>query len=226
MNSGICHVIVAAGSGSRFGGSLPKQFCMLGSRPVLMETIGRMRRAGGDLLLVISSDMEDMWRDMCLRHSFESPVTVAGGSTRWESVRNALAHPLALNASVITVHDGARPLPDTDLIDRVTSIPDGVDGNIPVIAVTDSLRRCRADGSSEAVDRSLYRAVQTPQAFRGDSLRKAYSLPYSPKFTDDASVMEAAGFTRLQMVEGNPRNIKITRPGDIDIALIYLNSAE
>nr|MBD5377504.1 2-C-methyl-D-erythritol 4-phosphate cytidylyltransferase [Bacteroides sp.] len=227
MTGKICHIIVAAGSGSRFGAAMPKQFCLMAGRPVLMETIERMRRFGGEsagILLVVSADMEAEWLRMCAAHGFESPATVHGGASRWESVSHALSHPLAQEAEVITVHDGARPLLTRELLQRVTAV--SAHGNIPVIEVTDSLRRIGEDGGSEAVDRSRYRAVQTPQAFRGELLRQAYALPFSPEFTDDASVMEAAGFTDLQLTEGDPRNIKITRPGDIDIAELYLSSMQ
>lgn len=221
----VCHIIVAAGSGSRFGAALPKQFCMMGERPVVMETIDRMRRFGGEdaeVILVISPEMDGAWRQMCAERGFLSPAVVYGGATRWESVRNALAHPAAAAASVITVHDGARPLLTAPLLARVLDIAPDAAGNIPAVAVTDSLRRIGPGGSSAAVDRSEFRAVQTPQAFRGDLLRRAYRLPYSPEFTDDASVMEAAGFTRLDIVEGHPANIKITHPGDIEIAMVHL----
>lgn len=87
-----------------------------------------------------------------------------------------------------------------------------------MVEVTDSLRR--TDGTPVA--RADFRAVQTPQAFRADLLRQAYCLPYSPVFTDDASVMSAAGFTDIAMVEGDSMNLKITRPADLDIAGIYL----
>lgn len=218
----VCHIIVAAGSGSRFGASLPKQFCRMCGRPVLMETIDRMRRFGGeaDIVVVLSRDMQGMWADMCREASFVSPVTVDGGATRWESVRNALATDEAQRAGVITVHDGARPLLSAGLMERVMDLKE--QGNIPTVAVTDSLRRLGPDDGSEAVDRSVYRAVQTPQAFRGPLLREAYERPYSPVFTDDASVMEAAGFTDLRLVEGDARNIKITHPGDIEVAALYM----
>ena len=222
----VCHIIVAAGSGCRFGATLPKQFCLMGERPVVMETISRMRRFGGedaDILLVISADMEGLWQELCESHSFVSPPTVHGGATRAESVRNALAHPLARKADIITVHDAARPLLTQRLMDAVMALRPGSHGNIPVVKVTDSLRMVGKDGSV-AVDRSEFRAVQTPQAFRGEMLRKAYEQPLSPAFTDDASVMEAAGFSRLDLVEGDSCNIKITNPGDIDIALLYLNN--
>ena len=219
----ICHIIVAAGSGSRFGARLPKQYCLLGNRPVLMETIDRMRRYGGDgaeIVLVISADMRHLWDDICEQHKFVTPTIVYGGATRWESVRNAIATTAAQSADVITVHDGARPIITRQLMDRVMAV-DG-DGCIPVVEVTDSLRRILPDGRSEAADRSVMRAVQTPQAFRGDMLRHAYTLPYSPAFTDDASVMEAAGHNALRLVDGDPCNIKITRPGDIEIALMHM----
>lgn len=221
-----CHIIVAAGSGSRFGSSLPKQYCLMGERPVVMETIDRMRRFGGkdaEIVLVISADMEELWNELCDRHGFVSPPTVHGGASRAESVRNALSHPIALQADIITVHDAARPLLTQKLMDSVMALRSGSDGNIPAVNVTDSLRKVTESGSA-AVDRSEFRAVQTPQAFRGDLLRKAYQQPLSPTFTDDASVMEAAGFTGLDLVEGDPRNIKITNPGDIDIALLHLNN--
>lgn len=219
----VCHIIVAAGRGSRFGSEIPKQFCDMGGRPVLMETVDRIRRFGGHdaaVVVVISPSMMDEWARMCDGAAFVSPTVAAGGATRWESVRNALETAEALEADIITVHDGARPVVTAELMARVMDVRGH--GNIPVTGVTDSLRVVAGDGSSRAVDRAAFRAVQTPQAFRGELLREAYRQPYSPTFTDDASVMEAAGFNDLLLVDGDPRNIKITRPGDIEIARIYL----
>lgn len=190
---------------------------------MLFETITRMRRYGGagaEVLLVLSEAMTGYWRELCEKYEFESPEVVAGGATRWESVKRALEHPLAAEAAIITVHDGARPVVTGELMKRVMDLKR--QGNIPGVAVTDSLRIIDGD-DSKSVDRSLFRAVQTPQAFRGDLLRKAYNLPYDPSFTDDASVMEAAGFDELDIVEGDAANIKITRPGDIEIAALYLS---
>lgn len=211
----VYHIIVAAGSGVRYGADCPKQFCKLNGRPLLMTTVGKMQAAGGTLILVLNSEWIGPWTDMCAAYGFESPRVVAGGATRWESVRNAI-ETVPADADVITVHDGARPAVDTDTINRVVdAVVDGADGAIPVVAVTDSLREILPDGLSRAVDRSGFRAVQTPQAFRGQALKAAYRLPYRPGFTDDASVMEAAGFTCLKLVDGNPGNIKVTNPGDI-----------
>lgn len=104
------------------------------------------------------------------------------------------------------------------MVRRVTDACSGHQGAIPVVAVTDSLRR--VDGAP--VNRADFRAVQTPQAFRADLLRRAYELPESPGFTDDASVMTAAGFNDVAMVNGDVYNIKITNPMDLRIAALYL----
>lgn len=218
----ILHIIVAAGTGSRFGGALPKQFCLLAGRPVLMETIDRLRSYGrGKIVIVISSPMIDFWHKLCAQYSFVSPDIVEGGSTRYDSVRNAITA-YGNEAKIITVHDGARPLAGPDIMERVVSaIESGAEGVVPAIPVTDSLRRISSGGISEAVDRAMFRAIQTPQAFSGALLRKAYSLPYRPDFTDDASVAEATGAS-IAIVEGSPQNIKITHPADIVLAETYL----
>ncbi len=219
-------IIVAAGSGLRYGAPLPKQYCELGGRPVVMHTINALRAAipHARLTLVISSEMADLWQDFCLKHNFVSPAVVYGGSTRWESVRNALSA-ADRPADIVMVHDAVRPLVSRQLVDMLMdalSSDPGVDGAIPAVAVTDSLRMQLGDGLSKSIDRSSMRAVQTPQAFRGYRLRQAYDLPYRDCFTDDASVMEAAGFGNLKLTEGSSHNIKITNPGDIAIAEVLM----
>lgn len=220
----VTHIIVAAGTGSRFGAALPKQFCgLVGERPVLMTTIDRVAASGtGSIVVVISEPMLELWESLCRRHGFSSPEVVTGGATRWESVARALAT-VDDDVDIVTVHDGARPLVDSRVIANVLSpleADDSIDGTIPVIDMVDSMRIDTGDGRSKAVDRALYHAVQTPQAFRADRLKEAYRLPYRPTFTDDASVMEAAGFDRLDLVEGSSHNIKITRPEDIEVARV------
>lgn len=219
-------VIVAAGSGSRFGSDIPKQFVPLCGRPVVFYPIEAFRTAMPDaqITLVISPSMEELWRDLCAKHGFTSPRIVYGGATRWESVRNALgAYP---GRDTVYIHDGARPLVTPDLIKRLgAALSDGrADGALPAVALTDSIRELRGDGST-AVDRSHYRAIQTPQVFDGHKLKQAYRLPYSPTFTDDASVMEAAGFDGIVLVEGDSRNIKITHGGDIALAAYHIDNA-
>lgn len=216
-------IIVAAGSGSRFGSEIPKQFCLLAGKPVVMHAIERLRRAVPDArtIIVISKEEESRWNDLCIHHGFKSPAVAYGGATRWESVKNGLA---AIPAdakpnSVVLIHDGARPLVDTPTVKRVCQATINTDGAIPAVAINDSLRKIGEDGvSSEPVDRSDFRAIQTPQGFKLWSLREAYALPYQPLFTDDASVMAEAGFENVFLVEGSPDNIKITNPRDIAVA--------
>ncbi|MCM1163658.1 MAG: 2-C-methyl-D-erythritol 4-phosphate cytidylyltransferase [Muribaculaceae bacterium] len=213
------HIVVAAGSGLRYGGSLPKQFCMLWGRPVLMTTLERLAAAAPDaeMIVVLSPEMFGEWTGMCQRHDFRLPHrVVAGGSTRAESVRSGLSLVDAERVGWISVHDAARPMVTPAMFARMLDALPGADGVIPAIAVTDSLRVVEPDGRSHAVDRSLYRAVQTPQLFDGHKLLEANRLPLRPEFTDDASVMEAAGFTNLRVAQGEVANIKITHNGDID----------
>lgn len=217
----IYNIIVAAGSGSRFGAALPKQYCLMNGRPVLMHTIENMRVALPDshIVLVLNKDFVDYWAELCEQYSFVSPRVVVGGDSRWQSVKNAV-DTIPREAEVITVHDGARPIVDRMMVERLIAALDGAPGAIPVVSVTDSLRRVNEQGSAP-VDRSQYKAVQTPQAFHADKLVAAYSLPFNPTFTDDASVMAALGCD-VALVEGDTYNIKITNPLDIEIAQLYL----
>lgn len=218
-------VIVAAGKGSRFGGDLPKQFSLLGDRPVLMHTVIRIARTmpRANIVMVLSKEYIDYWERMCELYGFVSPAVVAGGDTRWESVKNAIESLKAMPDDVVMIHDGVRPIVQTEMVQRILSAMDNSDAVIPYVSLTDSLRQLDADGvSSHAIDRSQLVAVQTPQAFRADKLLEAYKLPYRDSFTDDASVYEAAGFGVPTLVEGSATNIKITRPRDIDIAALYM----
>lgn len=217
----IYNIIVAAGSGSRFGAALPKQYCLMNGRPVLMYTIENMRVALPDshIVLVLNKDFVDYWAELCEQYSFESPCVVVGGDSRWQSVKNAI-DTIPGDAEVITVHDGARPIVDRMMVERLIAALDEAPGAIPVVSVTDSLRQLNEQGSVP-VDRALYKAVQTPQAFQAEKLIEAYSLPFTPTFTDDASVMAAMGY-EVALVEGDTYNIKITNPLDIEIAQLYL----
>lgn len=235
-------IIVAAGTGSRYGGNLPKQFCDLGGRPLLMTTMERLHKCdeGCSLIVVLSREMTGLWQQMCEAHSFSIPHSIVeGGAARSLSVRNALdfIEGLPGEKGLIGIHDAARPVVTRSLIDGlIATVSEGADGAIPACAVTDSLRVMGDDGvSSEAVDRSRFRAVQTPQIFPASKLFDAYRrmLPHgdddtaaAARFTDDASVMEAAGYTRLRLSEGDPRNIKVTNPGDMEIAALYLGSID
>lgn len=220
------HIVVAAGSGSRYGGKLPKQFCDLGGRPLLMTTLERLHECTPDwrLIVVLSAEMTGDWKDMCREHGFTlAHDIVTGGATRAHSVKNAIDSVDAASAGYISVHDAARPVVTRGLISALIDGLDGADGVIPACKVTDSIRRVSPDGSSVAVDRSVLRSVQTPQIFHAAKLIEAYRQELHAGFTDDASLMEAAGFTGLRLVDGDPHNIKVTNPGDMAIAELYLS---
>lgn len=216
-------IIVAAGRGSRFGSDLPKQFCLLAGKPVLMRTIEAFRGPlpDAEIILVISKEMEGLWTDLCREHRFDSPRLTYGGATRWESVKRAVEAINPDDADIVMVHDGARPIVSADMVERLLSEMEHSTAAIPVVPVTDSLRIVM-DGGSQAIDRTPLRAVQTPQAFAGAAIKQMYALPYSPMFTDDASVYEAAGLGSPSLVAGSPSNIKITHPTDLAIAAALL----
>ncbi len=220
-------IIVAGGSGTRFGAEVPKQFLELGGRPILMRTIeafGENRDGSFDVIVTLPLGQMTLWQQLCREYGFEVPHrVVAGGETRWHSVKNALDSIGDIaDVDVIAVHDGVRPLAGPDLIDRVLEAARRDGAAIPVVMLNDSVRQ--VDGNaSHALDRSTLRAVQTPQAFDARLLLDAYSLPFETTFTDDASVVERYGHG-VTLVEGGPMNLKITRPMDLALAEYLLNT--
>ena len=219
-------IIVAGGSGKRFGAELPKQFLELKGRPILMHTIdafGRYENCTFDVIVTLPADQMDLWQQLCDKFGFDVPHRVVpGGETRWHSVKNALDSIRDINdVDIIAVHDGVRPLITAELISRTIKAARRDGAAIPVVALNDSVRQVTGE-TSHALDRSTLRAVQTPQAFDARLLHDAYSLPYQPTFTDDASVVECAGH-QVTLVEGDPHNLKITRPMDLAIAEYLLN---
>jgi len=222
-------IIVAGGSGTRFGAQLPKQFLELAGRPILMRTIkafGESCETGDtslDVIVTLPADQMDLWKQLCEKYAFSLPHrVVAGGETRWHSVKNALAAVGDIaDVDVIAVHDGVRPLATAGLIGRVLDAARRDGAAIPVVPLNDSVRQVAGD-TSHALDRSSLRAVQTPQAFDARLLLDAYHQPFDPTFTDDASVVERAGH-RVTLVDGDPVNLKITRPMDLALAEYLLN---
>ena len=220
-------IIVAGGSGTRFGAELPKQFLELGGKPILMRSIEAFANSGNcpvDVIVTLPSDQMDLWQLLCDRYGFGVPHRVVpGGETRWHSVKHALDSMGDVNeVDIIAVHDGVRPMVTADVICRTIETARRDGAAIPVVALNDSVRQVVGE-ASHALDRSALRAVQTPQAFDARLLLDAYSLPYQPTFTDDASVVEQLGHPII-LVEGDPHNLKITRPMDLALAEYLLNS--
>ncbi len=214
-------IIVAGGSGSRFGSVVPKQFLPLAGRPVLMHSIDRFIKAGASVTIVLPNEQVGLWNELCEQYSFHRLLAVAiGGDSRFQSVKNALATINPEPGDLIAVHDGVRPLVPVEVIENAYSEAAQYGSAIPVVPVTDSIREV-AGGHSNAVDRSRFVAVQTPQVFDATILKEAYGVDYDASFTDDASVVEHAGHC-VHLIGGDISNIKITHPGDIEIAEILL----
>ena len=217
-------IIVAAGNGTRMKSVIPKQFLMLGDAPVLIHTVRKFFSALGncDLAVVLGNEWIDFWKKESDRYGLPAHKVVAGGQTRFESVAAGLAV-MDDDCDIIAVHDGARPLVSADLICRVCAVAEECGAAIPAVEAVDSFRVVE-QGGSHTIDRSLLRAVQTPQVFRAGLLRQAY-MCLSPKqgFTDDASAVEAIG-GKISLVKGERRNIKITESVDMKIVQTLLNN--
>jgi 2-C-methyl-D-erythritol 4-phosphate cytidylyltransferase len=195
-------IVVAAGAGSRFGGT--KQFADLGGRRVADWAVDQATAASAGVVLVVPADAP-------LRDG-----VVAGADTRAGSVRRGLAA-VPEDAEIVIVHDAARPFAGRDLFDAVVAaVRAGADGAIPAVAVADTIKQVDADGVVTATpDRATLVAVQTPQAFRADMLRRAHRD--GAEGTDDAALVEAIG-GRVVTVPGDVANRKLTVPDDLEWA--------
>ncbi|MDR1224651.1 MAG: 2-C-methyl-D-erythritol 4-phosphate cytidylyltransferase [Tannerella sp.] len=216
-------IIVAGGKGLRMGGELPKQFIPLQGRPVLMHTLDVFYSwdPGTDVVLVIPEEQDTYWKMLCKElHCTVPHRIVYGGGARFHSVRNGLNE--TEEGGLIAVHDGVRPFVAQDVISSCFTVAEAFGAALPVIPVIESIREISEDGS-RPFDRNRLCIVQTPQVFRADLLREAYRQPYDERFTDDASVVEAAGHV-IRLVDGNRENIKITTPVDLQYAELYLGN--
>jgi 2-C-methyl-D-erythritol 4-phosphate cytidylyltransferase len=215
-------IIVAGGSGTRMGAAVPKQFLELAGRPVLYHTIAAFINAYEDMQVVLVVPEAHFAPAREVLGCFDSPPAVTlvkGGETRFHSVKNGLQQ--VQEKTVVFVHDGVRPLLSPALI-RSCYEATLVHGNaIPVIDMKDSVRELNGEGN-KAVNRDLFKIIQTPQTFLSEQLLPAFELPYDPLFTDEATVVERLGH-RIHLVAGEERNIKITRPLDLVIAQALLN---
>ncbi|HVX23051.1 MAG TPA: 2-C-methyl-D-erythritol 4-phosphate cytidylyltransferase [Acidimicrobiales bacterium] len=210
-------VVVAGGSGTRFG--RPKQFADLAGRPVVAWAVAAARAAVDGVVLVLPADQ----LPVAPADRFGADRIVAGGASRSASVRCGLAA-VPADADVVVVHDAARPLAGPELFVAVLdALADGVAGGaICAVPVADTLKRVAPDPSTPhraavtgTVDRDDLVAVQTPQAFPADVLRRAHAT--AGEATDDAGLVEALGAT-VRVVAGHPDNLKLTTPADLAYA--------
>lgn len=204
-------IVVAAGSGHRFGA--PKQFARLGGRLMVQWSVDAARGVADGVVLVIPDTPPEP--GSAGDGSYGADVVVPGGDTRAASVRAGLAA-VPASAEVIVVHDGARPLASPALFRSVVdAVTGGAEAAVPAMAVADTLKRVEGDAVVATVARDGIVAVQTPQAFRADLLRRAHAR--DPDATDDAALVEALGAT-VRVVPGDPRNLKVTTAADLEIA--------
>ncbi len=214
--SEIWAIVVAGGDGRRFGAR--KQFLDLKGINVLDRSVQAARAVAERVVAVVpaSALMDESVHG-------GADVVVAGGADRAASVRAGLSA-VPENTPVIIVHDAARPLASEDLFLRViAALDEGIDGVVPGVAVTDTVKRVLDNRVLETLDRDALIAVQTPQAFRASALRSAHESGMSA--TDDAGLVEINGGT-IAVVAGESRNIKLTEPSDVDIALGYIDETD
>lgn len=210
-------IIVAGGKGERMNADIPKQFLEIQGKPILMHTLEAFINfdASLRLILVLPAAQIDFWQTLCKAHDFNIPhQIVAGGQTRFDSVKNGLN--VVKSPSLVAIHDGVRPLVSKETIARCFDTAAKFGAAIPTMDSIESIRFVDANGS-KSVDRNAYKMVQTPQVFDAELLKKAYEQAFSALFTDDASVVEAMGAT-VHLVAGNRENIKITTEFDLIVA--------
>ena len=218
-------IIVAAGSGTRFGSEQPKQFVEILGKPLIIHTLEKFQAcpAVGEIVLVLSEPAIPAFEIS----SFRSAITklkkiVAGGSTRAESVKNGL-DAVAAATKIVAVHDGARPLVSVDEITATIEKANEIGAACLVRSVTDTIKTIRGDEISGTLDRDKLRRALTPQAFKIEVLRSAFAVgDVSEAATDECYLVEKLGHP-IAFVEGSSRNIKITRQEDIVFAAEFLS---
>jgi 2-C-methyl-D-erythritol 4-phosphate cytidylyltransferase len=210
-------LIVAGGKGTRLKSAVPKQFLELLGLPVLMHTINAFYRYSEDINIILVLPEEDFatWNSLCKKHQFNKSIILQkGGDTRFQSVKNGLAK--ITGDGLVAIHDGVRPLVSENIIGASFRQAAVHQSAVAAVRLKESIRMTDQD-NTKAVDRSLFRLVQTPQTFQVKLIKEAYEMKEDPTLTDDASVAEHAGH-KISLFEGSYENIKITTREDLVIA--------
>lgn len=218
-------IIVGGGSGTRMQSALPKQFLLICGRPVLTHTIEAFysSAANPQIIVVLPAPYHGYWKQLCVDHNFNVPhQLIAGGETRFHSVKNGLDIIDEDADSLIAVHDAVRPLISTAIIEKTYQDAAKYGNAVTAVKSRDSVR-LMGNGISRSLVRNDVYLVQTPQTFQSAQIKNAYLQPYSSKFTDDASVVEETGI-KINLTDGDHRNIKITFPEDIGIAEMFFRN--
>lgn len=210
-------IIVAGGIGKRMNSEIPKQFLILNNLPVLMHSMLKFYNYDKliEIIIVLPQQQIDYWKSLCKFHNFKiKHRIVVGGETRFHSSKNAID---TINEKcLVAIHDGVRPLVSLDTINRCFDIARSEGNAIPIINLVDSIRKVEKD-THYPVNRDEIVKCQTPQVFDSDILKEAFKQEYSSEFTDDAIVVEKLRY-KINLVEGNKENIKITNKQDLAIA--------
>lgn len=216
----ISAVIVAAGTGARFGGDVPKQFMEIAGRPLLAHTVARFEdcEAVDEIVIAVSPEHEQKVRGLVSAEKFgKVSKIVHGGATRAESVRCGF-DAVAASCKAVLIHDGARPVVSCSDIEAVVRAAVRAGAACLVAPVTDTIKEVSGGMIARTVDRSLLRRALTPQGFRPEILRHAMeSTELDESITDECMLVEKAGFD-VAVVEGSASNIKVTHPEDLILA--------
>ncbi|MBS1486745.1 MAG: 2-C-methyl-D-erythritol 4-phosphate cytidylyltransferase [Bacteroidetes bacterium] len=216
-------LIVAGGRGKRMNNQLPKQFIRLNGKPILLYTVEAFFNYSEKIavVLVLPENEFDLWRSICREFEFTKPVILQrGGESRFQSVKNGLEK--MDGNGLVAIHDGVRPLVSVGLIGASFRLAAVHGSAVASVRLKESIRETDQD-TTQAVDRSRFRIIQTPQTFRLPIIKKAYQLKEDATLTDDASVAERSGF-KISLFEGSYENIKITTPEDLIVAKALLKA--
>ena len=206
-------IIVAGGAGTRMGGEIPKQFMLLKVKPILWHTLHAFIEAYDDMqiVLVLPEAHFETGQAIAKEFPFNRVRTTIGGATRFHSVKNGLM--LVDTHSIVFVHDAVRCLVTPKLIRRCCEITIEKGNAVPALAITDTIR-IETEAGNEAFNRKIVRIIQTPQTFFSNVIKEAYGVNFDESFTDEAGVVEKMG-VKINLVEGERTNIKITTPIDL-----------
>lgn len=222
MNSAI---IVAAGSGTRFGSDIPKQFVEIAGKPLIVHTLEKFEACDriDEIVLVLAADQIPSFEISNFRSEITKLISVvAGGGSRAESVQNGLAA-VSESTTVVAVHDGARPLVTVEEIAQTVSKAAETGAACLVAEVSDTIKHVESGEIVRTVDRTKLRRALTPQAFRVDVLRRAFDeFGAAETATDECYLVEKLGVP-ISCVEGSSQNIKVTRPEDIRLVAAILS---
>jgi len=211
-------LIVAGGKGKRMQSKIPKQFLLLHELPILMRTVNVFSHLE-EVILVLPKAHFNYWKKLCKKHNFNKKHTlIEGGENRFYSVKNGLAK--IDDDSIIIIHDGVRPLVSKKLIDHLIEKTEKGVGVIPVLPITNSIRKVEG-GLSKHINRQNLYQVQTPQCFLSSDIKPAYKQKYLTHFTDDSSVFEYGGY-KIKTILGEQKNLKITSKEDLKIAHVFM----